>query len=185
MSSIQMIGLSRTTGYAIQALSCLNDPACTCRSIANIAGCSSVPRAYLAKIVPALVRAGLATAMRGAGGGITLLRQPAEISLLQIVEAVEGGCWMDNCLLGYDCSYDSRSCPTEKFWKRTRTAIEDELRRTTLADAITCTRNRPTVAKGAQTPNGGCRAAGKRTSEAAASTSRDRTGRRAAALCRP
>jgi Rrf2 family protein len=136
MSSIQMISLSHTTGYAIQALSCLNNPACTCRSIATIAECSGVPRAYLAKIIPALVRAGLVTARRGVGGGITLGRQPAEISLLQIVEAIEGHGWLGECLLGMDDCASVGSCPTYEFWQRVRGEITAEFNQTMLADVI-------------------------------------------------
>jgi Rrf2 family protein len=136
MSSIQMIGLSQTTGYAIQALSCLNNPACTCRSIATIAECSGVPRAYLAKIISALVRAGLVTARRGVGGGIALGRQPAEISLLQIVEAIQGPSWLGECLLGMDDCASDGACPTHEFWLRVRGEITAELGRTTLAEVI-------------------------------------------------
>lgn len=136
MSSIQMIGLSHTTGYAIQALSCLNDPRCRCRSIAGIAACSSLPKAYLAKIIPALVRAGLATAKRGVGGGIALARPPAKISLLQIVEAIEGHGWLGECLLGMDDCASKGMCPTHAFWERVRREITAELNRTTLAEVI-------------------------------------------------
>lgn len=49
MSSIPMLGLSQTTGYAIPALCCLDNSDCGCRSIADVAGCSSVSPQYLAK----------------------------------------------------------------------------------------------------------------------------------------
>ena len=60
-----MMCLSQTTGHAIQALSCLNESACECRLIADIARCSSVPKAYLAKIFNLLARRRLVTAKRG------------------------------------------------------------------------------------------------------------------------
>lgn len=49
-----MIGVSQTTGYAIQALSCLTDSACECCQAADLAQCSGVPKAYLAKILNSL-----------------------------------------------------------------------------------------------------------------------------------
>jgi Rrf2 family transcriptional regulator, iron-sulfur cluster assembly transcription factor len=131
-----MIALSQTTGYAIQALSCIHDPACRRPSITAIASCSSVPRPYLAKIVNALVRAGLVTSKRGVGGGIALARAPGKITLLQIVEAIEGPQWLGDCLLGMnDCASDE-ACPTHVFWTRIRAEITGELIRTTLADVI-------------------------------------------------
>lgn len=131
-----MIALSQTTGYAIQALSCIHDPACRRSSITAIANCSSVPRPYLAKIVNALVRAGLLTSKRGVGGGIALAREPGAITLLQIVEAIEGPEWLGECLLGMnDCASDG-ACPTHVFWTRIRAEITGELTKTTLADVI-------------------------------------------------
>ncbi|HEY0946973.1 MAG TPA: Rrf2 family transcriptional regulator [Opitutaceae bacterium] len=137
-----MIGLSQTTGYAMQALGCLQNPSCECQSIAHIAECASVPRPYLAKIINALVRANLVRAKRGVGGGISLARPPAQISLLQIVEAVEGQRWLGECLLGMaDCT-GTGICPTGAFWTRVRKEIIGELNRATLADVIAL-RTRP------------------------------------------
>jgi Rrf2 family protein len=131
-----MIGLSHTTGYAIQALSCLENSACGCRSIADVAKCSSVPRQYLAKIGGALARAGIVIAKRGVGGGISLARPASEISLLQIVEAIEGSAWLSECLLGLDPDACQRMCPTHDFWKRICREITAELNGTSLADLI-------------------------------------------------
>jgi Rrf2 family protein len=59
-------------------------------SAAQLAAHFDVPPAYLAKQLQALVRAGVLTATTGPRGGFRLARQPAEITLLQIVEAVDG-----------------------------------------------------------------------------------------------
>lgn len=131
-----MIALSQTTGYAIQALSCIHDPACRRPSITVVASRSSVPRHYLAKIVNALVCAGLVTSKRGVGGGIALAHPPAEITLLQIVEAIDGPGWMGECLLGMNDCASNAACPTKVFWKRIRGEIAGELAKTTLADVI-------------------------------------------------
>lgn len=131
-----MIALSQTTGYAIHALSCIHGPACRRLSITVVANRSSVPRHYLAKIVNALVCAGLVTSKRGVGGGVALARPPGEMTLLQIVEAIEGPEWMGECLLGMnDCASDD-ACPTRVFWERIRGEIIGELSRSTLADVI-------------------------------------------------
>ena len=97
-----MLGLSRTTGYAIAALRCLSNPACGCKSIPAVSSCSLVPKNYLAKIILRLTRAGLVKSKRGAGGGISLACSAQEVSLLEIVEAVEGKHWLSDCLLGLD-----------------------------------------------------------------------------------
>ncbi len=131
-----MLSLSQTTGYAIKALGCLNDPACRCRNTPAIARRAGVPQPYLAKIVNSLARQGLVTAKRGVGGGISLARRPEEISLLQIVEAVEGKDWLGECLLGLDECSDLATCPTHDFWQRIRREITKELGKITLASII-------------------------------------------------
>ena len=131
-----MISLSITTGYAIKALMCLESGDCVPRHISDIAQCTGVPRAYLAKILNALSQQGLVQTKRGYRGGISLARSAEEISLLQIVEAVEGDQWLGECLLGMDTCDILTICPTHEFWARIRREITEELRQTTLASVI-------------------------------------------------
>ena len=133
-----MMNLSHTTGYAIQALGCLNDPGGSYCMIAEVARCARLPKPYLAKIINALVGQGLVTAKRGYRGGVALARKPEEISLLQVVEAVEGKAWLGECLLGLDECASRTVCPTHKFWQRVRREITEELRKTSLAEVIAC-----------------------------------------------
>ena len=131
-----MMSLSNTTGYAIRALGCLagcsNPPA----SIKDVAECSKVPPAYLAKIVKKLNDAGIIESKRGKAGGIWLARPARLISLWDIAVAVEGEDFLGDCLLGHEyCSYD-RSCPTHVFWVKNRELIRKELERTKLSDLL-------------------------------------------------
>jgi Rrf2 family protein len=132
-----MLSLSQTTGYAIRALGCLNSPVCRCRLIADIAKCAGVPKPYLAKIINSLARQGLVTAKRGYKGGISLTRPPEEISLLEIVEAVEGTKWLGTCLLGLPECATKKTCPTHEFWVRFCKDITQELQQATLAQVFT------------------------------------------------
>jgi len=131
-----MLGFSQTVGYAIQALGCLNDPTCARHQTADIARCAKVPKPYLYKIIQALARKRLVVAKRGIGGGVALARPPAQISLLRIVEAVEGKNWLSDCLLGLNECSNQKTCPTHDFWQRIRREITEELDRTTLATVI-------------------------------------------------
>ncbi|HEX9016400.1 MAG TPA: Rrf2 family transcriptional regulator, partial [Chloroflexota bacterium] len=56
----------------------------------EVASRQGIPLNFLAKIVPALARAGLLRSYRGSGGGIALGRPPEQITLLDVVEAVDG-----------------------------------------------------------------------------------------------
>ena len=131
-----MVVLSNSTGYAIRALACLSGLGCEPKFVRDIAECSGVPAAYLAKLVQRLAEAGIVNSKRGYRGGITLARKPDEISLLKIDEAVEGGPHPDRCLLGMDECSDARACPTHAFWKKTRAGIRKTLSDTTLADVL-------------------------------------------------
>ena len=115
----------------------MNDPLRPTHQIAEIAKCSGVPRPYLAKIIGALSRKGLLLAKRGYHGGISLGRPPQTISLLEIVEAVEGDHWLGDCLLGFSNCKKHLQCPTQPFWDRFKCEVTELLGRTTLAEVLT------------------------------------------------
>jgi Rrf2 family protein len=141
-----MLCLSQTTGYAIKALGCLTAPGVEWQFIADVARCTGVPRAYLAKIMNSLARQGLVTARRGPSGGIALARPATDISLLSIVEAVEGKEWLGPCLLAIDECALGHGCPTHGFWNSMREQIREKLQLTTLAEVMAATPARQTVA---------------------------------------
>ena len=144
-----MLALSQTTGYAIQALTCLADTCPDPAQIQTISSCSGVPAPYLAKVVRRLNDAGIVSSKRGYKGGIWLARPPEEISLLEISEAIDGEDYFTSCLLGSEFCDDERDCPTHKFWKKTRRAVQDELSLTTLADVVAFSRRRAAAKKAA------------------------------------
>ena len=131
-----MLSLSKTTGYAIQALSHLDEPGGQPATLRNIASRARVPYPYLARRMPDLVAAGLVRSVRGKCGGVLLARPQDTITLLQISEAVEARQWLGRCLLGLTACTDERACPAHAFWKDARQQIESALRNTTLADVI-------------------------------------------------
>jgi len=129
-----MLCLSQTTGYAVHALVCLDEQSGHANLIRDIAGRTGIPKPYFARIFNDLAHRGLVTAKRGYRGGIALARPADEISLLQVVEAVEGPNWMGPCLLGVDDCTACRICPTHAVWQRASEQIKAVLGKTTLAD---------------------------------------------------
>ena len=136
------MSLSQTTGYAIRALACLADKKCAGGFIHDIAECTGVPRPYLAKVLRKLNEAGLVESKRGYKGGVRLARDPADISLLDICNAIDGEDYLGNCLLGGEFCSDLRDCPTHEFWKATREKISQELARNSLAEILKFFRQR-------------------------------------------
>lgn len=127
-----MFALSKTTGYAVAAMSCLDGPGGQSVSVRKIAGCTQISRSYLSKIIQTLAEKKLVKTKRGYTGGLLLARPAEEIALSEIVEAVEGPDWIGKCLLGWDDCEDS--CPTHDFWKEERERIETELQRRKLSE---------------------------------------------------
>jgi Rrf2 family protein len=152
-----MMTLSQTTGYAIHALSWLENN--EVRLIRDVARLTGIPQPYLAKIINKLGRCNIVASRRGHGGGIGLLRAPEEITLMEIVEAIEGKEWIAHCLLGLDDCAARGICPVPivATWRHIREEIEKTLRETTLAEVIAyrkqTTGGKPT---GADSRNAAC-----------------------------
>ncbi|MFA9478623.1 Rrf2 family transcriptional regulator [Phycisphaerales bacterium AB-hyl4] len=129
-----MLALSQTVGYALLALVCLEPPKGAWRGGVQIAKATGVPKPYLSKILHTLGRAGMIRTKRGLGGGFTLARPAEAISVMDVVEALDGRPWQSRCLLGLsDCS-DERACPAHAMWREQRAVIEQHLRSLTLAE---------------------------------------------------
>ena len=94
-----------------------------------------VPPHYLAKVLATLARAGVLSASRGVRGGYRLARPAAEISLLEILEPIEGKRVRPGCLLrpDEDCREDG-PCSAHEAWGGVKSAFSAFLESTTLAD---------------------------------------------------
>jgi Rrf2 family protein len=116
-------------------------------ALAEIAEHEGLPLAYLEHLVARLRRAGLVESRRGAHGGYLLARPPAQITMAEVVEALEGRiapieCFSStpdgtiHCVREFDAE---RVCTTKILWTRVRAAILDTLQETTLAELIPTT----------------------------------------------
>ncbi|MDP2875211.1 MAG: Rrf2 family transcriptional regulator [Holophaga sp.] len=129
-----MLPLSQSAGYAVLALSCLEDPGGQPVLVQDVATWTGAPGPYLAKIFSTLSKAGLVVAKRGNQGGVILARPAKNIPLSELAEVLDGAGWHSNCLLGLmECS-DERGCPVHAFWKAEREQIQNQLSEVTLAD---------------------------------------------------
>jgi Rrf2 family cysteine metabolism transcriptional repressor len=116
--------------------------------LAEIAEHDGLPLAYLEHLVARLRKAGLVDSRRGSRGGYLLARPATEITMAEVVEALEGSIAPIECISqGPDgsivCSRESgragsdpHICPTKLLWTRVRGAIVRTLRDTTLADLV-------------------------------------------------
>ena len=112
--------------------------------LAEIASTGDLPLAYLEHLVARLRKAGLVDSRRGSRGGYLLARSPTEITMAEVVEALEGAIAPIECISeapdgSVVCSRESdpaHVCPTKLLWTRVRFAIVRTLQETTLADLV-------------------------------------------------
>jgi Rrf2 family protein len=115
--------------------------------LAEIAAHDGLPLAYLEHLVARLRKAGLVDSRRGSRGGYMLARPSNEITMAEVVEALEGSIAPIECISqaadgSIVCSRESSPdhvCPTKLLWTRVRFSIVNTLRETTLADLLTPT----------------------------------------------
>jgi Rrf2 family transcriptional regulator, iron-sulfur cluster assembly transcription factor len=93
-----------------------------------------LPQHFVGKIFQTLVRAEILVSAKGRGGGFALRRPPNEITLRQIVEAIDGTQRINRCILGFSVCNDDQACPQHDHWKGIRAQIDYLLDHTTLAD---------------------------------------------------
>lgn len=103
------------------------------RKIREVAEEMRVPRTYTPQILNLLAQAGLAEARAGQQGGYRLRRDPATISLLEVVEAAEGPLRPQRCTLREGpCRWEDM-CALHPAWDRSVTALRGALHATSLA----------------------------------------------------
>ncbi len=112
-----MIGIGRHTDYAARIvlhLATLDEGARI--TAADIAAKRLLPPAFVRRIVGKLADAGILRTTRGAGGGVTLARPAREISLLDVVKAMEGGLVLNACVDTPSACPLAVACPVNKAW---------------------------------------------------------------------
>jgi Rrf2 family transcriptional regulator, nitric oxide-sensitive transcriptional repressor len=133
--------LSQTVEYALRAVVFLADQT-ESRTTHEVAAATKVPPAYLAKVLQALSRAGLVRSQRGLHGGCALGVSAEELTLWDVVEAVEPIRRIRTCPLGLD-SHRARLCPLHKKLDEALGQIEHVFKGTAIADVL----REPTTSK--------------------------------------
>ncbi len=115
--------ISQTAEYALRAVVWLASASDAPHGTPEIARVSQVPAGYLAKVLQKLARAGLVTSAPGRGGGFRIARPPAEISVLDVVNAVDPIRRIHSCPLGLT-SHGTTLCPLHRRLDMAAEAME-------------------------------------------------------------
>lgn len=124
--------LSQGSQYALSAVIALSrQPEGTTISAADLAKPLSCPAAYLSQILSKLKPAGIIKSRRGLNGGVYLGRPPEEITLMEVIEAIDGTDFFTQCFLGIEGCGHIEPCPFHDFWSKERKKIQQWLKDTT------------------------------------------------------
>ena len=126
---------SQTVEYALRAMVVLADASGEPRTTSQIASTSHIPADYLAKVMQSLGRAGLVHSQRGKNGGFTLLADAAQISILDIVNAVDPIRRIERCPLGIP-QHGVRLCALHRKLDNAMAHVEEAFRSTTLQEVV-------------------------------------------------
>jgi FeS assembly SUF system regulator len=131
-----VIRLTKLTEYAVVVMTQMatSGPVHTAAALADRTG---LPAPTVAKLLKLAARGGLIVSQRGAAGGYSLARPPADISVAAIVQAIDGPIALTECVDGSDsiCGVETL-CPIRGGWDRLNRAVRRALEDVSLADMV-------------------------------------------------
>ena len=126
--------LGKRADYAVRATLALAQPGPERRKARSIAEQMAIPETFVPQILADLVRAGICISQAGPDGGYALARDAREISLLDVIDAVEPEIRSAECILrGGPCRWEN-ACAVHEPWMRAQQALLDELSSTSFRD---------------------------------------------------
>jgi len=96
--------------------------------IEEISRAKSIPASYLAKLFQTLAKKGFVRSFRGPDGGFALTRSPREINLLEVIEAVEGPIFLNDCLIQRGFCPQNEVCSVHDVWREAQGRFLDYLK---------------------------------------------------------
>jgi Rrf2 family protein len=132
--------ITRQADYAVRAMIYLTQLGNERRaSTSQIAQEKQIPPSFLAKIVSQLSVAGLLQTSRGARGGVSLAKDPEAISLLDVVEAIDGPILLNECVADHSACSFGDSCPIKPVWCDAQHELVSRLSSTNFAQLLQTT----------------------------------------------
>ena len=129
-----MLRMSKLADYSTVVLSVLAREPQRTRNAAELALESSTPLPTVSKILKTLAKNGLLSSVRGASGGYLLAKAPSEISVADIILAMEGPIGLTECGSGPGVCVQESTCSLRHHWNRINDAVREALGKVTLAE---------------------------------------------------
>jgi FeS assembly SUF system regulator len=129
-----MIILSKLADYGVIVATHLATISPSQVNAMHVAADTRLPQTTVAKVLKLLAKAGIVTAVRGATGGYRLAKAPHEISIAEVVAAIDGAFGMTQCTSTMGPCERLHFCPTRPHWHRINQAVEQALEQVTLGE---------------------------------------------------
>ena len=131
-----MLRVTRLTDYATLVLTVMAGAPEALHSATGLAERARLESTTVSKLLKTLAHAGLVAGQRGVHGGYRLARAPGDITLMQIVEAMEGPLGMTECSVHEgNCGIEDH-CGVRANWRRVNDVVAEALRGVTLAQML-------------------------------------------------
>ena len=131
-----MLRVSRLADYASVVMACLARHPGEVLSAAQVGAETHLEAPTVSKLLKRLAQAGLVDSFRGATGGYRLARSAKDISLAEIVEALDGPIGLTECSLGHAGCERQSFCAVSRDWQGIGATIDNALRGVSLADML-------------------------------------------------
>lgn len=131
-----MLRMSKLADYGTVILTTMLLQPDRIQSAAEIAAGIRVPLPTVSKILKILTREGLVVSLRGSRGGYVLARAADQISMAQVIEAMDGPIGMTECSISPGLCVHEQSCPVRANWNRVNQIILQALRGVTLDQMV-------------------------------------------------
>lgn len=126
--------ISQGAQYAISAIIAISkhgdERAVSASHLSKSLNC---PTAYLSQILAKLKEPGILNSQRGLNGGVYLAKPIGEITMMQVIDAIDGSEFFSKCFMGIEGCGHIEPCPFHEFWSAERTKIQEWLEHTTFA----------------------------------------------------
>jgi Rrf2 family protein len=123
--------ITRQSDYGIRSVLYLSrQPFKKISFVTEISEDYKIPRSFLAKILQKLVKAKIVRSYRGVKGGFSLAKQAKDITLLEVLEAIEGKLCLNVCLADKKRCDFSKHCPVSSVWATAQARFMEILKKT-------------------------------------------------------
>ena len=128
---------SKGCEYVIRALAQVNAAGNgKCFSVKEICKKADLPEWYTRKVFQSLAHHGFLSASRGPGGGYCFKVSPGKISVLSVIQAIDGKDVLDQCVMGSGKCKDRKPCPLHGKWIKIKAGLITELKSVTIQELI-------------------------------------------------